>query len=1202
MSFFRSLAREALDFFEFVGDALGSDLARKELIRDLGGDPAAPAPVSPFPESRLASVRAYADGADTSAESALGVLKDIGVLVGAVAANYTAWRAGWRQGGAASVHSLLDLLASNYVRVRYPRMFLIIHAFAFLEEVTTLDAPGEMSFARIGNAFKAAGLFLWHPGRIVGELDPEGDGSRGFDFTVRMLSTLFVILESVAKKDVPLLSDVLYGWDGPGLDVDSPQRPHAADLLAARMATFVMAHTTGDVTDDLQGAERLKLTLAAVPRAHGGPGVFLSLGGVFERLVPLGEAWQLSVKLQGGGTISGVIGKNTRFLPPDRQSALRVGVVSRPGVAGAPSFAFPHETGSRIEIGRLSFDVSLASDLQEFAARITDGAVVIDTTDSDSFIGELLAGVPLRLPFSIALGASTTRGLFFDGAAPPFTSTPPRPGGGPTALAAGEEQEEPQPPELPPLGSPGTPGAPIIEGILPLGRKVGPLTVHEIAVRFVRAPADKPIRDTTRFAAEVLATFSARLGPVNARVDKMGICFTIDSGKPPADSNLGVIDLDVGLRPPLGVAVLVDSSYVSGGGLLFHDAAQHLYAGALVLTLRGGMSLKAVGLVATRAADGSKAFSMLLFITAEGFQPIPIGLGFTLRGIGGMLAIHRTFDEVAMKASLASGTLKNVLFPKDLVHRVSEVLTSLTTLFPARRGCFIFGPIVKIDWGTPAMIDIELAVLYEIRLNRGDRLIILGRLSSILPNRDRDLVRLNMDAFGLIDFEQGTASLDAVLVNSRFVQRFVLTGQMAMRLVWKGDASFALAVGGLHPKFALPAGFPRLDRIALALTTGDNPRLLCQAYIAITPNTIQFGARATLYAAALGFSVEGDVGFDVLIHIFPFHLLADFHASVQLRRGSHNLFKVKVEGSLEAPIPLRVRGKASFEILWCDFSVRFDATLIGGSTPADVQRVDVLGELTRALGDARAWQVQPPEATGRLVSVRAARPDEAGAVLVHPLGSLSVRQSVVPLNLTRDIDRLGAASPSGARRFQVTEARLGPRLASTQPLRELFAPAQFFDMSDEDKLVAPSFESMDAGLTIGDTAYAFSHADRVVSRFEYKDIVIGADGASVEQPVRWQPPGPLVFRQARSGAAGRAPLRRTLTERFAVIEDAPAGASLRSARWSALDDPLVGQAPLPSPTTPVPASAPPLTWVEAQARVKGGGMVLVPNFETLGVS
>ena len=35
-------------------------------------------------------------------------------------------------------------------------------------------------------------------------------------------------------------------------------------------------------------------------------------------------------------------------------------------------------------------------------------------------------------------------------------------------------------------------------------------------------------------------------------------------------------------------------------------------------------------------------------------------------------------------------------------------------------------------------------------------------------------------------------------------------------------------------------------------------------------------------------------------------------------------------------------------------------------------------------------------------------------------------------------------------------------------------------MSDDDKLAAPSFESMDAGVTIGDAGYAFSHADRVV--------------------------------------------------------------------------------------------------------------------------
>ena len=158
---------------------------------------------------------------------------------------------------------------------------------------------------------------------------------------------------------------------------------------------------------------------------------------------------------------------------------------------------------------------------------------------------------------------------------------------------------------------------------------------------------------------------------------------------------------------------------------------------------------------------------------------------------------------------------------------------------------------------------------------------------------------------------------------------------MALRARWKGGpgAGFALAVGGLNPRFAPPAGMPALDRITIALSAGNNPRLTCAAYFAITSNTMQFGARAQLYAEAYGFSVEGDVGFDVLIQLSPFHFIADFHASMQLKRGSRNLFKVSLAGELEGPRPLRVSGKASFEILWCDFSVRFDKTLIEGEKP-----------------------------------------------------------------------------------------------------------------------------------------------------------------------------------------------------------------------------------------------------------------------------
>ena len=89
---------------------------------------------------------------------------------------------------------------------------------------------------------------------------------------------------------------------------------------------------------------------------------------------------------------------------------------------------------------------------------------------------------------------------------------------------------------------------------------------------------------------------------------------------------------------------------------------------------------------------------------------------------------------------------------------------------------------------------------------------------------------------------------------------------------WEGSPNFALAVGGLHPAFNPPPNFPKLERIAINLSAGDNPRIRCEAYFALTANTVQFGARAELYASASGFSIQGEIGFDVLIQLDPFHL------------------------------------------------------------------------------------------------------------------------------------------------------------------------------------------------------------------------------------------------------------------------------------------------------------------------------------------
>ena len=89
-----------------------------------------------------------------------------------------------------------------------------------------------------------------------------------------------------------------------------------------------------------------------------------------------------------------------------------------------------------------------------------------------------------------------------------------------------------------------------------------------------------------------------------------------------------------------------------------------------------------------------------------------------------------------------------------------------------------------------------------------------------------------MDALGLIKMDRLSVSIDAVLVDSRLAQKFVLTGEMALRAsMMPGRRNFVMAVGGFNPRFAPPENFPSLKRITIELASGNNPRLTCEAVL-----------------------------------------------------------------------------------------------------------------------------------------------------------------------------------------------------------------------------------------------------------------------------------------------------------------------------------------------------------------------------------
>ena len=215
-----------------------------------------------------------------------------------------------------------------------------------------------------------------------------------------------------------------------------------------------------------------------------------------------------------------------------------------------------------------------------------------------------------------------------------------------------------------------------------------------------------------------------------------------------------------------------------------------------LLELAETIAVKALGLLTTKLPDGSKGYSLVILVTAEGFAPIPVGLGFTLTGIGGLVALHRTVRTDVLREGLKTGTLNSVLFPLDPLRNAPQLFSDLRRVFPPTAGRHVVGPMVQLRWGTPTLLTLDLALLVE--LPAPIRVVVLGRLQVLLPNQTHPLIQIRMDALGLLDVSAETVSLDATLYDSRILQ-FTLTGDMALRAGWGRQPQFVLAIGGFHP-------------------------------------------------------------------------------------------------------------------------------------------------------------------------------------------------------------------------------------------------------------------------------------------------------------------------------------------------------------------------------------------------------------------
>jgi hypothetical protein len=838
-------------------------------------------------------------------------------------------------------------------------------------------------------------------------------------FTARNLNLSRI--SALFKSPADLLN-TLFQWGDPAFD-----GTELFPLLATTLGLLGLPVTSlgSSATPELDVS---LLSLVANP-ATSPPGLLATLTypiptGV-DLTVPVSNTLSFRVQAQGtfvpGLTIIITPPASVTFHPSAALNGLlQFNFIAKPADPNQPIILIGQTGSSRLQTESFTFGMGMTitwnSDTGQadadpmVQAAVTGGLVVIDMSDADGFLADVLSGVNVQAGFDFAATWRADTGLHVTGGAQ-------------------------------------------LEIDLPLHLDLGPVTLPILYL--IGGMANDAI------TLELSVALGLTLGPFEISVDRVGMLGTVTF--PQQGGNLGPANLQLGFKPPNGLGIALDAGLVTGGGYISFDASKGQYAGILQLSLVDTIGITVIGVLDTIMPDGSSGYSFVLVITFT-LPPIQLGFGFTLNGVGGLGGVNRTMNTDALQAGFRAHTLGAIMFPPDPIDNAPQIISDIRNFFPIAEGRYLFGPLLELGWGTPTLITLTLGVLLEVP--DPIRIAILGLIDAGLPTEDDALLVLHIEVLGIIDFGAKTLSIDGTLFDSS-VLVYALAGDLALRVSWGSNPNFLFSLGGFNPNFNTDGlDVPKLARLSVSLGSGSNPRISADSYFAVTSNSVQFGANVQAYAAAGGFSIQGYLGYDVLIIISPFSFEFDFSASFDVAYDGHTLLGLNVNGTFQGPTPWHFHGEASISLLFFSVSASVDLTW-GSSTQATIPAQPVLPDLFNAFKNPQSWSAALPPATTVGVSLATQKPTDQ-TLCVHPIGTLQVKETVVPLDLP--ITKYGNATPSDGTEFSIQSVQINAQTETIQTIQDYFAPGQFLNLSDADKLSKPSFEEMDAGVNIGSSA------------------------------------------------------------------------------------------------------------------------------------
>jgi hypothetical protein len=788
---------------------------------------------------------------------------------------------------------------------------------------------------------------------------------------------------------------------------------------------------------------------------------------------------RVTIRTSGPLELHFFVGRAVESLSTVQPPTLFVELAALPQGDDEPMVLVGSKNGTRLELGRFSVtgEVRPLVDSVNYGIKLKadDGAIIIKPDNGDGFFQKIFRGLTtggeLKIAFELGVGVRSGLGFFIEGGA-----------GMRVTLAVGKQ-----------LG-------PLRLQTLVLGLNVG------------TDAAGKLTLDT-----EVGAGLSFHVPGVDIIVDQVGLTWKL---KPFGE---------MGFKPPKGLGISIDFGVVKGGGYLFFDPENRMYAGAVYLKL-GPIAISGVGLVQTfTKADGTEDYAFVIILSVEFL--LQLGFGFVLTGLGGLFGQNRGVATEELQEGIKGGVLDSVLFPVNPVANAPRIIAALSAVFPIQEGQTILGPMLRLGWGgVRSFIEVALGLIFE--FESPNRMILLGKATADFPTKQNPVVHLELDCVGIFNPTTGESSIDASLYRSK-LGTYTIVGDIVWRSVGGATPFWILAIGGIHPEFRPPQGIlPPMQRVGINLTDGNNPRAFLSGYAALTSNTIQVGGSVDASYSKAGFTLAAHLGADAMINTATFEFVVGFDVSVSIKRGSTKIASIGFDGTIRGPKPLKFDGRAYLDLWLVEVSFHVHFT-IGKDKPGALASLSVSVPLLEAYNDSRNWSAMPPDSDQvglTLVQTGPPTTDPAVDFVVHPLGRLAVRQRVAPMDL--EIEKFSAGAVAGDNKFTIDTVTLGGEPATESgPLTDFFPIGDFVALTDREKLSRPSFELLQSGISFASDAVR--SGEKLDALLAYKTVVRKKASRPVLLNKRYTPSVEKFLVAVKQGAAAVSVLRRAGALRFA---------------------------------------------------------------------